>query len=145
MLFYSNIYMCVCVTSLQRWSLYMMCINTYSPIVSIIYSLRRFREHKTRKWNEGPNGEVKGMETLIAEALVKIKPADLLRWDKQAETARRKRNWSDFSDNSLVRVLVSRWVWKKSKRMKSWYKWTEVFTGTGMNTLGSGRSTYNLV
>ena len=37
----------------------------------------------------------------------------------------RKRNqvWSDFSEtgSSLVRSLVSQWVWKKNKRMKSWY------------------------
>jgi len=34
------------------------------------------RTDETRKWNEGPSGEVEGMETLIAETLDKIKPTD---------------------------------------------------------------------
>ena len=40
------------------------------------------RPYETRKWNEGPSSEVKGMETLIAEALAKIKPTDPLRLAK---------------------------------------------------------------
>ena len=40
------------------------------------------RTDETRKWNEGPSGEVEGMETLIPEGLAKdldkIKPTDPL-------------------------------------------------------------------
>ena len=53
-------------------------------------------------WRErGVKGHVdksRGMETLIAEELVQIKPTEPLRWAKQA--ARRKRSWSDSSGNS---------------------------------------------
>jgi hypothetical protein len=37
------------------------------------------RTDETRTRNEGPSGEVEGMETLIAEALNKIKPTDPMR------------------------------------------------------------------
>ena len=33
---------------------------------------------KVRKWDEGPSGEVKRMETLMSEGLSKIKPTDPL-------------------------------------------------------------------
>ncbi len=42
------------------------------------------------------------------------------------------------------RTLVSRWTWKKSKRIKSWYNRPEVITTRGMKTTGSARSSYNV-
>jgi hypothetical protein len=37
------------------------------------------RSKKARQWDERPSGEVKRMETLMTEALAKIKPTDPLR------------------------------------------------------------------
>ena len=52
-----------------------------------------------------------GIVTRIAEALAKIKPTDPLRLVKRA--ARKKRNCSDSSGNSPVKILASRCVCKK--------------------------------
>ena len=43
------------------------------------------RTKETRKWDEGPSGQVKGgIETLIAKVLDQIKPTEPLRLGKQA-------------------------------------------------------------
>jgi hypothetical protein len=65
-------------------------------------------------------------DSWIGRGETKIKPTDPFRWGKQ--TSWRKRNWSDFSCNSLVKGLASRWVCKKMNHRKSSYKWPEVFT-----------------
>ena len=48
------------------------------------------RTDEVRKWDERPRREVEGMESLMAEALAKIKTTDPLRLTKHA--ARRIRN-----------------------------------------------------
>jgi hypothetical protein len=58
-----------------------------------------------------------GIVTRIAEALTTIKPTESLRLPKR-ET-RKKRNCSDSSGNSPVKILVSRSACKKSRRVKS--------------------------
>jgi len=75
----------------------------------------------------------RGIIALIGEGLAKVKPTDSLWLPK--ETVRRKRNWSD--SNCPDNALASRWAWKKRKRKNSSYKRPEVFTATGMNTIGS--------
>ncbi len=52
-----------------------------------------------------------GIVTLIVEVLDKINPTDPLRFGKRA--VRRKRNWSDSSGKSPVKILVSRCTFKK--------------------------------
>ena len=51
---------------------------------------RSVRTDEVRKWDERPRREVEGMDSLIAEALAKIKTTDPLRLTKHA--ARRNRN-----------------------------------------------------
>ena len=58
-----------------------------------------------------------GIVTRIAEVLARIKPTDPLRLSK-CET-RKKRNWSDSSGNSPVKLLASRCTCKKNSRVKS--------------------------
>jgi hypothetical protein len=58
-----------------------------------------------------------GIVTRNAEALARIKPTDPLRLDKRE--AHKKRNCSDSSGNSPVKILASRYVCKKSRRAKS--------------------------
>jgi hypothetical protein len=58
-----------------------------------------------------------GMVTRIAEVLARIKPTDPIRLAKRE--ARKKRNCSDSSGNSLVKILASRYTCKKSSRAKS--------------------------
>jgi hypothetical protein len=58
-----------------------------------------------------------GIVTRIAEVLARIKPTEPLRLDKRE--ARKKRNCSDSSGNSPVKILVSRCVCKKISRTKS--------------------------
>ncbi len=53
-----------------------------------------------------------GIVTHITETLGKIKDTEPLRLAKRE--ARKKRNCSDSSGNSLVKILVSRCVCKKS-------------------------------
>jgi hypothetical protein len=53
-----------------------------------------------------------GIVTHITETLVKIKDTEPLRLAKRE--ARKKRNCSDSSGNSLAKILVSRCVCKKS-------------------------------
>ena len=50
-----------------------------------------------------------------------------------------KRNWSDSSDNSLVKTDTSRWSCKKNKQMKSSYKQPEVSTANGKKAIRFGR------
>jgi hypothetical protein len=80
-----------------------------------------------------------GIEILMADAFAKIKPTDPLRLTNLWQSAWRKQNSSDSSGSSLSRADASRWVCKKSKRMKSSYIPPEVFTVNGRNTIGSGR------
>ena len=61
----------------------------------------------------------KGIEILIADVFTKIKPTEPFRLTKQ--TDRRNRNWYDSSGSALARADVSRWGYKKNKRMKSSY------------------------
>jgi hypothetical protein len=58
-----------------------------------------------------------GIVTHIAEDLTRIKSTDPLRLAKRE--ARKKRNWPDSLDNSPAKILVSRYVCKKSSRVKS--------------------------
>ena len=58
-----------------------------------------------------------GLEIRIAEGLAKINPTDPLILAKQA--ARRNRNCSDSSGNSLVKADSSWWVCRNSRRLKS--------------------------
>jgi hypothetical protein len=58
-----------------------------------------------------------GIVTRIAEALARIKPTEPLRLDKRE--ARKKRNCSDSSGNSPVKILASRCECKKNSRAKS--------------------------
>jgi hypothetical protein len=85
----------------------------------------------------------RAMVTLIPEAFAKIKATEPLRWAKQA--ARRKWNWSD----SWVILRPKHfphdeYAVRKASAKKSSYKRPDVFTATGMNTIGSGTSAYNL-
>ena len=83
-----------------------------------------------------------GIVTRISEALVRIKPTDPLRVAKGE--ARKKRNCSDSSGNSPVKMLASRCACKKSIRVKSSQTRPEVFTVIGRKTMGSGLSVYIL-
>jgi hypothetical protein len=58
-----------------------------------------------------------GIVTHIVEVLARIKPTEPLRLVK-CET-HKKRNCSDSSGNSPDKILVSRCVCKKSRRVKS--------------------------
>ena len=58
-----------------------------------------------------------GIVTRIEEALPRMKPTETLRLVKRE--ARKKRNCSDSSGNSPVKILASRWSCKKSSRVKS--------------------------
>ena len=58
-----------------------------------------------------------GIVTHIAEALARIKPTEPLRLGQRE--ARKKRNCSDSSGNSPVKMLASRCACKKSSRVKS--------------------------
>jgi hypothetical protein len=58
-----------------------------------------------------------GIVTHIAEGLARIKPTDPLRVANRE--AHKKRNCSDSSGNSPAKILVSRYVCKKSNRVKS--------------------------
>ena len=60
---------------------------------------------------KGRDDRSNGIEVLIADVLAKINPTDPLILAKQA--ARRNRNCSDSSGNSLARTEVSRWVWRE--------------------------------
>ena len=53
------------------------------------------RAKKTRKWEEGPSGKVKRMETHMTEDLDKIKPTDPLRLVKQ----------TSHRETKLIRLL----------------------------------------
>ncbi len=65
------------------------------------------REFKKRgKGMKGLVDKSMGIVTHIAEALARIKPTEPLRLDKR-ETLK-KRNYSDSSGNSLVKILTSR-------------------------------------
>ena len=57
-----------------------------------------------------------GIVTHITEALTRIKPTESLRLDKREPD--KKRNWSDSSGNSPVKILASRCACKKSSRAK---------------------------
>jgi hypothetical protein len=59
----------------------------------------------------------KGIVTLIAEVLVKIKHTESLRLTKLE--FRKKRNCSDSLGNSPVKILTSRCVCKKGNRVNS--------------------------
>jgi hypothetical protein len=58
-----------------------------------------------------------GIVTRITESLAKIKPTEPLRLAKCE--AHKKRNCSDSSGNSPVKILASRCACKKSTRVKS--------------------------
>ena len=58
-----------------------------------------------------------GIVTRIPEDLARIKPTDPLRVDNR--DARKKRNSSDSSGNSPVKILASRYTCKKNSRVKS--------------------------
>ncbi len=58
-----------------------------------------------------------GIVTHIAEALARDKPTDPLRLTKRE--ARKKRNCSDSSGNSPVKILASRYACEKNSRAKS--------------------------
>jgi hypothetical protein len=58
-----------------------------------------------------------GIVTHIAEALARIKPTEPLRLDKRE--SQKKRNCSDSSGNSPVKILASRCACKKSSRATS--------------------------
>ena len=62
----------------------------------------------------------RGIVTHIADTFVIIKPTAPFKLAKH-ETLR-KRNWSDSSDNSLVKDDDSRWVYKNKRRINSSYK-----------------------
>ena len=55
----------------------------------------------------------KGIEIRIADDFAIIKPTTPFKFAKHE--VRRKRNWSDSSDNSLVKV-ASRWEYKNDRR-----------------------------
>jgi hypothetical protein len=58
-----------------------------------------------------------GIVTRIGEALSKIKPTQSSRLTKRED--RKKRNCSDSSGNSPVKILVSGYTWKENSRVKS--------------------------
>jgi hypothetical protein len=58
-----------------------------------------------------------GIVTRIAEALAKIKPTETSRLANRE--SRKKRNCSDSSGNSPVKILTSRCACKKISRAKS--------------------------
>jgi hypothetical protein len=58
-----------------------------------------------------------GIVTRIGETLTRIKPTEPLRLAKRE--ARQKRNCSDSSGNSPVKILASRCECKKISRVKS--------------------------
>ena len=79
----------------------------------------------------------RGIEIRITDAFVIIKPTEPFKLAKHE--ARRKRNWSDSSDNSFDKVDVSLWACKNKSRINSSYKRPVVSGVHGTKTMGSGR------
>ncbi len=66
---------------------------------------------------KGRDDRSSGIEIRMTEALAKINPTDPVILTKKA--ARRNRNCSDSSGNSLARAEASRWACRNSRRLKS--------------------------
>ena len=90
------------------------------PKIDIQKRRHSTRVKKTRESLRGMKDRVDksmGIVTRIAEALARIKPTEPLRLAKRE--AHKKRNCSDSSGNSPVKILASRYAWKKISRVKS--------------------------